>query len=95
MYVNCRAWPEGYVLHNPLDPPPVACEIDIHVIDLNTFQEVGVMLRDHRLFVPSDECLPRFLDVSDDYIARYFFSRDHTNGVYCKKEHSRTRQIFQ
>lgn len=70
LYVNCRPWPQGYVITNPLDPPPVAQEIDIHIIDLNSFKEVGVMLRAHRAYTPSDECFLIFLDVCNDYIAR-------------------------
>lgn len=32
LYVNSRPWPKGYVISNPLEPPPIAQEIDIHVI---------------------------------------------------------------
>lgn len=70
LYVNCRPWPEGYVISNPLDSPPIAQEIDIHVIDLTTFKEVGKMLRAHRAYTPDDECYLIFLDVSNDYVAR-------------------------
>lgn len=68
--MNCRPWPEGYVITNPLDPPPVAQEIDIHVINMDTFEEVGGMLRAHRGYTASNECYLIFLDVSNNYIAR-------------------------
>lgn len=36
LYVNSRPWPEGYSISDPLEPPPIAQEIDLHVIDLAT-----------------------------------------------------------
>lgn len=36
LYVNSRPWPEGYKISDPLEPPPIAQEIDLHVIDLAT-----------------------------------------------------------
>lgn len=70
LYVNCRPWPQNYVISNPLEPPPIAQEIDIHVIDLVTFKKVGKMLRAHRAYTPNTDCFFIFLDVSDDYVAR-------------------------
>ena len=32
--MNTRPWPENYVIQNPHEPPPIAREIDIHVIDV-------------------------------------------------------------
>ncbi|KAF8766584.1 F-box/WD repeat-containing protein 5-like [Argiope bruennichi] len=69
LYVNSRPWPQGYVIDNPLTPPPIAQEIDIHVIDLCTLKEVGTMLRSHKAYTPNDECFFIFLDVSDQYVA--------------------------
>ncbi|KAI5742484.1 hypothetical protein M8J77_007716 [Diaphorina citri] len=69
LYVNCRPWPEGCIIGNPLDPPPIAQEIDIHVIDLATLQEVGIMLRAHKAYTPNNECFLIFLDVCDEYVA--------------------------
>lgn len=43
LYVNVRPWPPGCVIENPLQPPPIAQEIDIHVIDLTTFQQVVII----------------------------------------------------
>lgn len=34
LYVNSRPWPKGYIISNPLEPPPIASEIDIHVIGI-------------------------------------------------------------
>ncbi|XP_005177824.2 F-box/WD repeat-containing protein 5 [Musca domestica] len=69
LYVNTRPWPENYVISNPLEPPPIAQEIDIHVIDLMTLKRVGNMLRAHKAYTPSNECFFIFLDVCDDYVA--------------------------
>ncbi|XP_054282174.1 F-box/WD repeat-containing protein 5 isoform X2 [Macrosteles quadrilineatus] len=69
LYVNSRPWPSGYRIKNPLDPPPIAQEIDIHVIDLVTLKEVGTMLRAHKAYTPNNDCFFIFLDVCDHYVA--------------------------
>ncbi|CAG9814259.1 unnamed protein product [Phaedon cochleariae] len=69
LYVNSRSWPENYVISNPLDPPPIAQEIDIHVIDLVTMEQVGTMLKSHKAFSPNNECFFIFLDVGNEYVA--------------------------
>ncbi|XP_066569413.1 F-box/WD repeat-containing protein 5 [Amia ocellicauda] len=69
LYVNSRAWPAGYVISDPMSPPPIAEEIDLHVIDLKTLREERRSLRAHRAFTPNDECFFIFLDVSRDYVA--------------------------
>lgn len=76
LYVNTRPWPENYVISNALEPPPIAQEIDIHVIDLMTLKRVGNMLRAHKAYTPSTECFFIFLDVCDDYVARYSVNGD-------------------
>lgn len=70
LYVNSRPWPKDYVISNPLEPPPIAQEIDIHVIDLATLKQVGTMLRSHKAYTPNTECFFIFLDVCDNYVAR-------------------------
>ncbi|XP_063424872.1 F-box/WD repeat-containing protein 5-like [Mytilus trossulus] len=69
LYVNCRPWPKDYDIQNPLAPPPIAQEIDIHVIDLLRLAEVGTMYRAHKAYTPNDECFFIFLDVSQQYVA--------------------------
>jgi F-box/WD-40 domain protein 5 len=69
LYVNCRPWPAGYTISDPLSPPPIAQEIDIHVIDLVTLSQVGMMRRAHRAYTPNEECFFIFLDASDHYLA--------------------------
>ncbi|KAJ1520007.1 hypothetical protein ONE63_004238 [Megalurothrips usitatus] len=69
LYVNARPWPPGYVVENPLMPPPCAQEIDIHVIDLARMEEVGKVLRSHIAFTPFNECFFIALDVCDEYVA--------------------------
>lgn len=69
MYVNSRPWPKDYIISNALEPPPIAQEIDIHVIDLTTLNRVGRMLRSHKAYTPNTECFFLFLDVCDNYVA--------------------------
>ncbi|XP_017857241.1 PREDICTED: F-box/WD repeat-containing protein 5 [Drosophila arizonae] len=69
LYVNTRPWPKNYNITNPLEPPPIAQEIDIHVIDLMTLKRVGNMLRAHKAYTPSTECFFIFLDVCEEYVA--------------------------
>ncbi|CAO1301447.1 unnamed protein product [Diamesa hyperborea] len=68
LYVNSRPWPENCVIRNPLEPPPISQEIDIHVIDLQTLKKVGTMLRSHKAYTPNTECFFIFLDVCDSYV---------------------------
>ena len=70
LYVNSRAWPAGCVISDPMAPPPIAEEIDLHVIDLKSLREERRSLRAHRAFTPNDECFFIFLDVSRDFVAR-------------------------
>ncbi|RWS11666.1 F-box/WD repeat-containing protein 5-like protein [Dinothrombium tinctorium] len=69
LYVNSRSWPEGYVIENPLSPPPIAQQIDINVIDLKTLKKVGKMFKSHKAYTPNDECFFIFLDVNQQFIA--------------------------
>ncbi|KZC13589.1 F-box/WD repeat-containing protein 5 [Dufourea novaeangliae] len=69
LYVNIRPWLKDYVITNPLQPPPIAKEIDIHVIDLVTLEQVGFMSRAHRAYTSSNKCFFIFLDVCDEYVA--------------------------
>ncbi|XP_014675719.1 PREDICTED: F-box/WD repeat-containing protein 5-like [Priapulus caudatus] len=69
LYVNVRRWPEGYVVENPLDPPPIAQEIDISVIDLRTLRRVGTTHRAHKAYTPNNECFFIFLDVCGEFVA--------------------------
>lgn len=70
LYVNSRSWPVGYTITNPLDPPPIAQEIDIHVIDLVSLKQVGTMFRAHKAYTSNSECFFIFLDVCNEYVAR-------------------------
>ncbi|KAK3088736.1 hypothetical protein FSP39_023151 [Pinctada imbricata] len=69
LYVNSRPWPKNYVIENVLYPPPIAQEIDVHVIDLVKMREVGKMFQAHKAYTPNDECFFIFLDVCDEYVA--------------------------
>ncbi|XP_072228444.1 F-box/WD repeat-containing protein 5 [Leuresthes tenuis] len=69
LYVNSRAWPAGCIISDPMSPPPIAEEIDLHVIDLKNLREERRSLRAHRAFTPNDECFFIFLDVSRDFVA--------------------------
>ncbi|KAG8141908.1 hypothetical protein E2320_006570 [Naja naja] len=69
LYVNSRAWPEGCVVSDPLQPPPIAEEIELRVLDLKTMKEAKRALRAHRAYTPSEEFNFIFLDVSRDFVA--------------------------
>ncbi|XP_021090672.2 F-box/WD repeat-containing protein 5 isoform X3 [Mesocricetus auratus] len=69
LYVNSRAWPPGSVVVDPMQPPPIAEEIDLLVFDLKTMREVKRALRAHHAYTPNDECFFIFLDVSRDFVA--------------------------
>lgn len=69
LYVNSRSWPEDATIEHPLHPPPIAQQIDIHVIDLKTLKKVGNMFRSHKAYTPNDECFFIFLDVCDQFVA--------------------------
>ncbi|XP_058861646.1 F-box/WD repeat-containing protein 5 [Acipenser ruthenus] len=93
LYVNSRAWPAGCVISDPMAPPPIAEEIDLHVFDLKTLREERRSLRSHRAFTPNDECFFIFLDVSRDFVASgaedkhgYIWDR-HYNICLAKLQH--------
>lgn len=69
LYVNSRAWPEDCVISDPLQPPPIAEEIELRVLDLKTMKEAKRALRAHRAYTPSEEFNFIFLDVSRDFVA--------------------------
>ncbi|NWQ84455.1 FBXW5 protein, partial [Columbina picui] len=69
LYVNSRAWPRDCIISDPMQPPPIAEEIDLHVFDLKTMKEVKRPLRAHRAYTPNEECFFIFLDVSRDFVA--------------------------
>nr|XP_025962038.1 F-box/WD repeat-containing protein 5 isoform X2 [Dromaius novaehollandiae] len=93
LYVNSRAWPRDCVISDPMQPPPIAEEIDLHVFDLKTMKEVKRALRAHRAYTPNEECFFIFLDVSRDFVASgaedrhgYIWDR-HYNICLAKLQH--------
>lgn len=68
LYVNSRSWPSGYVIANVLEPPPIAQEVDMHVIDMRTLEPVGNLLNAHRAFTSNTECFFLFPQVSATYV---------------------------
>jgi F-box and WD-40 domain protein 5 len=86
LYVNSRPWPQNCVIANPLDPPPISQEIDIHVIDLQSLKKVGTMLRAHKAYTPNTECFFIFLDVSENFVGsgaedKHAYSWDRYYGI--------------
>lgn len=53
-----------------MQPPPIAEEIELRVLDLKTMKEAKRALRAHRAYTPSEEFNFIFLDVSRDFVAR-------------------------
>lgn len=69
LYVNNRSWPLDYHIEDPLQPPPISQDVDVHVIDLVHMNVVQIIENVHKAFTPTEECFFIFLDVSDDYFA--------------------------
>ncbi|RUS87208.1 hypothetical protein EGW08_005048, partial [Elysia chlorotica] len=68
LYVNCRPWPKNYIISDPQESPPLAQEVEISTIDLQTLQFVGPVLRSHKAFTHSDDCFFLNLDVAEDFV---------------------------
>ncbi|KAF0301442.1 F-box/WD repeat-containing protein 5 [Amphibalanus amphitrite] len=84
LFVNTRPWPENYVIRNPHDPPPIAREIDIHVIDVATKKQIGKSYRAHRAYTCNEGCFFLFVDVTKHFVASgaedkhaYLWDRHH------------------
>ncbi|KAG7260106.1 hypothetical protein CRUP_027459 [Coryphaenoides rupestris] len=87
LYVNSRAWPSGCVVSDPMSPPPIAEEIDLHVIDLKTLREEKTVLRSHKAYTPNDECFFIFLDVSRDFDKHGYIWDRHYNICLARLAH--------
>lgn len=70
LYVHCGPWPPHYIISDPLQPPPIAQEINIHVIDLTTLKTVDQIFQSHKSYSVDDGCYFIFMDVCDNYLAR-------------------------
>lgn len=66
-------------------PPPIAEEIDLHVIDLKSLREERRSLRGHRAFTSNNECFFIFLDVSRDFVARWVTQQELLVAVFTVK----------
>lgn len=69
LYVHCGSWSPHYIISNPLQPP-IAEEINIHVIDLTTLEKVDQLFQSHKTYSVDDGCYFIFMDVCDNYLAR-------------------------
>lgn len=94
LYVNSRAWPAGCVISDPMSPPPIAEEIDLHVIDLKSLREERRSLRAHRAFTPNDECFFIFLDVSRDFVARWVTDCVLSAKIFYLSDETLARPVF-
>lgn len=70
LFVNVRPWPDGCLVSDPLEPPPIAQQIEVRVIDLETLSLLDTRYTAHKGYTPNDECFFIFLDASDQYVAR-------------------------
>ncbi|OCT65212.1 hypothetical protein XELAEV_18041451mg [Xenopus laevis] len=80
LYVNSRPWPHDCLIADPMDPPPIAEEIELRIFDLRNLREVQSPLRAHRAYTPNNECFFIFLDVSTDFVASG--AEDHCGYVW-------------
>ncbi len=70
LYVHCGEWSPEYIISNPLQPPPITQEFNIHVIDLTTLEKVDQIFQSHNDYTSNDACYYIFMDVCDNYLAR-------------------------
>ena len=70
MYVNVRKWPSGFQIVDEDSPPFIKQAIEMHVIDLVTMRDLGVMHRGHVGFTPDNSCFLIYIDVCDQYVTR-------------------------
>ncbi|XP_035683697.1 F-box/WD repeat-containing protein 5-like [Branchiostoma floridae] len=94
LFVNSRSWPEGYTIREPLEPPPIAEQIEMHVFDLTTMSRVDRIYTSHKAKTPNDECFFIFLDVANEFVASgaedhngYIWDR-HYNTLLAKLPHT-------
>ena len=67
LYVNVRSWPKN---SNPsMDTPPaIASQIEMKIIDLETFTITDQSLMGHLGFTPSEKAFYLYLDVSEFFV---------------------------
>jgi len=68
LYVNVRSWPKNCIPDMD-DSPPIANQIHMKVIDLETFTIQKQSLMGHVGFTPSEKALYLYLDVSAYFVA--------------------------
>ena len=71
IYVNVRKWPNDFQITEPFKPAEIQEEIDMHVIDLVTMRDLGALHRGHRGLTREDCCFLIYIDVCEQYVARY------------------------
>ncbi|XP_070581680.1 F-box/WD repeat-containing protein 5-like [Ptychodera flava] len=89
LYVNSRSWPKNCVISDPLKPPPISQEIEMHVYDLVTMTEIKRHYG-HKAFSSNEELIFIFLDVCDLYVAsgaedKYGYIWDRYYGIQLAK----------
>lgn len=92
LYVNVRSWPEN-CKPSLEDPPCISNQIEMKVIDLETFSLKGRSLMGHLGYTPSENAFYLYLDISDELVASgsedkkgYIFDR-HYKCNTAKLEH--------
>ncbi|XP_077986994.1 F-box/WD repeat-containing protein 5-like [Glandiceps talaboti] len=68
LYVNSRSWPKNCIISDPLKPPPISQEIEMHVYDLASMTEVKRHYG-HKAYSSNEELIFIFLDVCQLYVA--------------------------
>lgn len=69
LYVNVRSWPENCQPTLFDDPPPIAREVEVRVVDLHSFQVMrNVVYAGHIGLTLSSGAFYLYLNASDDYL---------------------------
>ncbi|VDO80856.1 unnamed protein product [Soboliphyme baturini] len=69
LFLNVRPWPPGCYVSDPLEPPPIAMQIELRVVDLETLQLTDSLYMAHKGYTPNDQCFFIFLDAAGPYAA--------------------------
>jgi len=68
LYVNVRRWPENCVLSS-VNPPAIAQEIELRVVDLQTLTLRDSVFSGHRAFTFSSDAFYIYIDISKDFVS--------------------------
>lgn len=110
LFINCRPWIGSVDKTDPWATPDLSPNLEVRIIDLWTYKDLGIRYVGHKGFSSSTMCCFVFLDVSQDFVASgsedskgYIWDRhycsilstfDHESGVVNAVGFSPTNQEY-